>query len=33
MVKELKIPGDHFEVWEDNLALKVHAMLDQNDVD
>lgn len=34
-LKELKIPGDHeiFEVWEDNLAFKAHAILDQNDVD
>jgi hypothetical protein len=34
-VKELRIPGDHdlFKVWEDNLAFKVHAILDQNDVD
>jgi hypothetical protein len=34
-LKELKIPGNHgiFEVWEDNLAFKVHAILDQNDVD
>ena len=34
-LKELKIPGDHeiLEVWEDNLALKIHAILDQNDVD
>jgi hypothetical protein len=34
-LKELKIPGDNeiFEVWEDNLAFKVHAILDQNDVD
>ncbi|KAG9082332.1 hypothetical protein FRC06_005116, partial [Ceratobasidium sp. 370] len=34
-LKELKIPGEHkiFEAWEDSLALKVHAILDQNDVD
>ena len=33
--KELKIPGAHkiFKVWEDNLAFKFHAILDQNDVD
>jgi hypothetical protein len=31
-LKELKIPGDHkiFNVWEDNLASKVQAILDQN---
>jgi len=34
-LKELRIPGDHgiFEVWEDGLAFKVHAILDQNGVD
>ena len=34
-LKELKIPGDHeiLEVWEDNIAFKVHAILDENNVD
>jgi len=34
-LKELKIPGDHeiLEVCEDNIAFKVHAILDENNVD
>jgi len=34
-LKELKIPGDHeiLEAWEDNVAFKVHAILDENNVD
>ena len=33
--KELRIPGDHkiSEVWEDDLAFKVHEILDNNNVD
>jgi len=33
-VKELRIPGQHklLDLWEDNLALKVHDILDQNEV-
>ena len=33
-VKELRIPGKHelLDLWEDNLALKVHDILDQNEV-
>ena len=34
-LKELRIVGSHeiSKVWEDNLALKVHAILDENGVD
>lgn len=31
--KELRIGDEILEVWEDNLALKFHAILDQNNVD
>jgi hypothetical protein len=34
--KELRIPGRHevlFELWEDNLAIKVHDILNKNQVD
>jgi len=33
-LKELKIPGDHeiLGVWEDNVAFKVHEILNQNNV-
>lgn len=32
--KELRIPGQHqlLDLWEDNLALNVHEILDQNEV-
>jgi hypothetical protein len=34
-LKELQIPGNHeiFDVWEDNLASKVQAILDRNIID
>jgi hypothetical protein len=34
-LKGFKIPGDHeiFELWEENLAFEVHAILDQNNMD
>ncbi|KAH9953289.1 hypothetical protein BGW80DRAFT_1476906 [Lactifluus volemus] len=33
-LRELRIPGEHelFDVWEDNLAIKVHDILNLNDV-
>ncbi|KAH9955048.1 hypothetical protein BGW80DRAFT_1258334 [Lactifluus volemus] len=33
-IRELRIPGEHelFDVWEDNLAIKVHDILNLNDV-